>query len=291
MIYDIIIPVATKDAFFVHRTVKYIRKNLPEADIIYIITNPKNNIILNHALRKYDGILLLDENNLVPCLDYSKVKNVLKKYNADKITGWYFQQFLKLGFAQTDYSKKYYLSWDADTIPLTKIQFEHNRHLIFDYKKEYHKPYFIPINRLFGLDKIYENSFIAEHMLFEKNMVLQMLGDINELSPNEIWWEKILSVCDYSETLNSFSEFETYGTYVYSKKPDYYMFRQLSTFRRGGLICGRFISDKYMEKLSFDLDTISFEMGDYPPFPLSAVHFFYKLYIKIVSLIIKFQNE
>ena len=288
MTYDIIIPVAAKDAFFVHRTVKYIRKNLPDADYIYIITNKRNNIILSHYLRKYDGVVILDENTIVPGLDYSKVKNVLAKYNAESITGWYFQQFLKLGFAQTDYSNKYYLSWDADTLPLTNIPFEHDGRIIFDYKKEYHKPYFIPIKNIFGLNKLVEMSFIAEHMLFEKDEVLQMITEIQEKTHNDdIWWQSILDACDFSTSLNSFSEFEMYGTYVYSRYPSRYEFRQLATFRRGGLINGRLLGDKFIDDLSFDLDTVSFEIRDIPPFPQSIIHRIYMLFIKTVSLIIK----
>lgn len=45
-----------------------------------------------------------------------------------------------------------------------------------------------------------------------------------------------------------------------------YELRQLNTFRKGGYIAGRFISDKKLRFLAFDLDTISFELGDYPLF-------------------------
>ena len=37
--YDIIIPVAKKDIGFVHRVLQYIRKNLIDAETVYLITN------------------------------------------------------------------------------------------------------------------------------------------------------------------------------------------------------------------------------------------------------------
>ena len=75
------------------------------------------------------------------------------------------------------------------------------------------------------------------------------------------------------------------------KHSDVYGIRKLNACRYGLVLIGAEMDAAKEKWLAQDLDTISFEMGDYPPFPLSAVHFFYKLYIKIVSLIIKFQNE
>lgn len=41
----------------------------------------------------------------------------------------------------------------------------------------------------------------------------------------------------------------------------------MNTFREAGMIKGRWIDDKSIEKLAFDLDTASFEMFSNPPFP------------------------
>lgn len=289
MNYDVIIPIATKDAFFIHRTIKYIRMNLKEAEDIYIISNRKNFRLLHSVTKQNSQVILLDENELLEGLTFSSVKEVLMKYGAAKITGWYFQQFLKLGFAKSKYAKTYYLSWDADTIPLGNICFEQDGKLIFDVKKEFHKPYFVPIKNILHLDKVIESSFIAEHMLFDVNVVKHMLADIenNKEVKGTVWWSKILNACDYSESLNAFSEFETYGTYAYNKNPNNYEFRQLSTFRRGGLISGRFISDKLIDKLGFDLDTVSFELNDTPPFPLSLIHILYRFKIYLYAQFLK----
>lgn len=285
MTYDIIIPIALKDAFFIHRTIDYIRLNLKDADKIYIITNKRNFSKLNKITKKYSDVILLDENTLLTGVTFSKVNKSLKPYGAERITGWYFQQFLKIGFAYTSYAKKYYLSWDADTIPLSHLSFEENGKLYFDCKKEYHEPYFVPIKKLLGLDKVIEESFISEHMLFETEIVKEMIEDIqnNTEAIGNTWWEKIICACDYSNSLNSFSEFETYGTYAYSKYPMRYKIRQLATFRKGGMINGRFISDKMLKQLSFDLDTISFELRDSPVFPLNVGVIAYRVWLKLYS--------
>ena len=56
-------------------------------------------------------------------------------------------------------------------------------------------------------------SYIAEHMMFNKNVMTEMLGDI-EKSPiyGDSWYEKIINATD-STNVNSFSEFETYGNF------------------------------------------------------------------------------
>lgn len=112
-----------------------------------------------------------------------------------------------------------------------------------------------------------------------------MLADIenNKEVEGTVWWSKILNACDYSESLNSFSEFEFYGTYAVSKNPARYVFRQLATFRKGGLINGRFISDEMLSQLSFDLDTVSFELRDMPAFPLNLRVYAYRIWMKILS--------
>lgn len=285
MKYDVILPIARKDAYFLHRTLDYVQRNLVEVENIYIITNINNFRILRKVVNSNSNVLMLDENALIEGLSYKNVHTILKRYGAERITGWYFQQLLKLGFAMTSYAKSNYLSWDADTIPLSPIKFEEEGKLCFDCKKEYHEPYFTSIQRLLGLPKIIEESFIAEHMLFEKNIVEEMICKIenqNDVTGNS-WWEKILASCDYAHSLNSFSEFETYGTYAYSKNPNRYKLRHLSTFRKGGLINGRFISDKMLDKLSFDLDTISFELRDTPAFPLNIRCYIYRLWLKLIA--------
>lgn len=283
MKYDVILPIARKDAYFVHRTVDYIQKNLIEVENIYIITNKKNFHILQRIIDSHTNVVLLDEKTLLEGLSFQRIREYLNKYGADRITGWYFQQFLKLGFAKTPYANTYYLSWDADTIPLSPMKFEEDEKLCFDCKKEYHKPYFVPIYKLFGLEKAINDSFIAEHMLFEKEIVEEMIGKIENQNgiQGDCWWKKIITSCDYSQSLNSFSEFETYGTYAYSKNPNRYKLRHLATFRKGGLINGRFISDNMLSQLAFDLDTVSFELRDTPAFPLNIRCYLYRLWLKL----------
>ena len=272
---DVIVPAAGKDIPFIPKVVKYIKKNLCEINIIYIITNAANISKTEKILRKekVEGTVLLDENSLIEGLTYSSVKESLIKREWYVRPGWYFQQFLKMGFALSKYAREYYLSWDADTLPLSQLRFIEKGHPLFTSKKEYHAAYFETMGKLLGLGKIFEYSFIAEHMLFKTSIMRELIERIeaNRDIEGKNWIEKCINACEFSkEDIYKepyFSEFETYGTYASVYYPDLYKVRQLNTFRKAGYIRGRNISDEMLERIALDLDIASFEEGDTPPFP------------------------
>lgn len=283
MIYDIIIPVAFREYIFLKKTIKYIKKNL-DANHIYIITNIDMIDIIPTSIKKDSQCIIIDENKIIDCITFHKVKNLLYKYKfQDNRVGWYLQQFIKIGFAQSEYCKNdYYLSWDADTLPINHISFfSSNNHPFFDMKTEYHKPYFDTIANLFDLEKINNKSYISEHMIFNKTIVNEFISCIenNKNIIGDNWAEKILSSSNPNENY-TFSEFETYGNYCYNKHPELYKERMLPSFRAGNVIMGRFITDKVINQLKIDLDIISFELYNTPPFPWNIIHYFYKLYVK-----------
>ena len=66
--YDIIILVGLKDTGFVWRVIKYIRKCMPEATHIYLITSKKNFKLLKKV--KDEDYSILDENELIDGLTF-----------------------------------------------------------------------------------------------------------------------------------------------------------------------------------------------------------------------------
>ena len=268
--FDIIIPTGIKDVSFVPRVVDFVYRCFEEMEHIYILTSKKNFVRIKRKIPIYVPCTLIDENKLLPGLSYSVVADILMKYCPNKRLniGWYFQQFLKLGFAQSKYCKDYYVSWDADTLPLAPITFFEEGYLLFNPKSEYNSNYFRTIERLFGYGKQTEYSFIAENMIFSKNIVDEMLAKIEKSDVDgTTWMEKILVASDLNNSMPAFSEFETYGTYCSVNYPGLYKPRYLNTFREAGYICGRNISEDRLRIMSFDLDTVSFEMRHAPMFP------------------------
>ena len=62
----------------------------------------KNIVIISKAKVKpfCKDVKFYDEDNLINNLSYENLFNALKNYNAEKRTGWYFQQFLKMAYAE-----------------------------------------------------------------------------------------------------------------------------------------------------------------------------------------------
>ena len=290
--YNIIIPVIYRDYSFLKTTLKYVHKYLcPEK--IYIITDTRFKRFLPKSILDDSICIVIDENMLIKGITLDKLKSVFSRLNRTKFwAGWYFQQFLKMAFALSEYcDKEYYLSWDSDTIPLRTINFfNESGKPYFTMKTERHNPYFVAIERLLGITNFNSCSYIAENMMFNKYIMVELITKIqqNVRLEGDSWVEKI--VCSLEpETVSpmGFSEFETYGNYCLKFHPSSYVERTLSSFRGGGLIQGRFVSDKILERLSFDQDTASFEIYDRPPFPWGKLSYWYARWQRRKELIIR----
>lgn len=235
-------------------------------DNIYIITNNSNFSLLEGIA---DNVKLLDENKLVEGLNFASVRNSLTTHLGINLIGWYFQQFLKIGFALTTFAKEDYLVWDADTVPLNHLVFKDNSsHYLFMPKTEHHDPYFCTIDKLFDAPKKADYSFISEHMIFNVKIMCELIAKIGQANiagcpSGALWFEKCIYAIQPG-VLQGFSEFETYGTYCLNYYPDIFRLRKFRTFRRGGLIFGMMASTKEIDSLKDDLDTCSFELYDYP---------------------------
>ena len=282
--YSVIIPVVFKDYSFLEKSIKYIIKNL-NPNAVYIITDIRMAKFLPRNVRDNERCIILDENQICQYLTYNEVDSILHSQGRQHTkTGWYFQQFLKMGFALSDFcNADYYLSWDADTVPLKRIDmFDKDGHPYFTMKSEYHKPYFDTMERILSTGKANPHSYIAEHMMFNKKIVCELIGRIMEsYVKGDTWFEKILnSLAPEEISPFSFSEFETYGTFCYTFHPQLYKERHLSGFRKAGLIQGRFVSDRILEVLAEDVDVASFEIYDRPPFPWGKICHYYEKFGK-----------
>jgi hypothetical protein len=103
-----------------------------------------------------------------------------------------------------------------------------------------------------------------------------------------IWFEKILNaIVPELESTDSFSEFETYGSFCKLNYPSHYVERKLPNFRRGGLIQGRFVCDDVLQKLGEDFVTSSFEIYDRPPFPWGKLCEWYERWLKCKERFLK----
>ncbi len=292
MKYDVIIPVAYRDYAFLKKSCSYLCDNL-DADTIYILTEGRMARFLPSKIRKNPKIVVLDEDLIIDNLTFEKVGSYLRSLGRNTYPGWYFQQFLKMGFALSKYCKNdYYLSWDADTVPVKKIDFfDGCGKPFFSMKTEYYEPYFDTMEKLLGFGKVNKKSYIAEHMMFSRDIMKSLIEKIEDCSlEGELWYEKILSALPPIECGDhTFSEFETYGTYCKNYFKDAYQERVLTGFRLGGLIQGRFPSSRIIRTFAdYDFHIVSFEIYHYPPFPWGLFCKWYeKKYIKFKGRVLK----
>ncbi|MBB3187201.1 hypothetical protein [Microbacter margulisiae] len=243
----------------------------------------------SHKFCSINNVIVLDEDKLVPGLTFGEIKKMIENHlNPPYNIGWYFQQFMKLGFALTPYPKENYLVWDADTIPVNFIRFKDESSLFFTKTSEYHKPYFDTIYHILGLEKTNDYSFIAEHMIFNVPIVKSMISDIERFNVlGEVWYEKIINAVDKDQP-NGFSEFETYGTYVLNYYPLIYKIQSLKTYRHAGLVYHRLITFKKINILSnLGYHTLSFEEHDSPSFPKSIIWLCLRVYTRLLNKIYK----
>jgi len=289
--FDLVIPLALKDVFILKKNIHFIRLNINPSRI-YILTNRKWFSFFSKDYRQKNGIILMDENNLLDGLTFNRLKSIMISHfgNANRLYGWYFQQILKMAFAKVHHEIHYYLIWDADTIPTKNLTFfSPMEKIFFNSRIDHNKPYFDTINRLLNIDVIADYSFITEHMMINSEIMSNLINEIssNIIIEGETWYEKIINAVDIN-VLHGFSEFETYGTYVLNHYADKYELRELNTFRDAGRLYGRYITQRKIEKeFCNKYDTISLEQWQTPRFPYNIFDYIMKMSFKVITKIYK----
>jgi len=208
-----------------------------------------------------------------------KLLRFLPESQKDQL-GWYLQQFIKLLAVRDNSQNDTALIWDADTAPITKIEFIHSDGKIKYYKStEHHKPYFDTIKKLLFLEKKVGFSFIAQCFPV-KVMWLNELCDEIEIRFKMPWIDAILSQIDFNEG-NGFSEYETLGTFISHRHPEEVIYMDRPWWRMGNTLINHvaFLNEKRAQELSATYDFISFESWERakPYFLKVTIPYFFKI--------------
>lgn len=245
-------------------------RNLAPRKIVFIGNRKVQELIRQSDVEGRVGFF--DEDELIPFAEVHKImKELLQTDELPRgVTGWYYQQFLKMQYAFVC-KEDYYLIWDGDTVPCKPFSmFREDGLPYLDLKQEHHEEYFHTIENLLpGMHKCIAKSFISEHMLIRCDIMKQLIKDIME-SPaidhaqtGDTFYERILYAIRPGQIMNTaFSEFETYGTYVLFRYTDAYCLRNWHSFRLGGeFFHPERMTDEDYAWLGKDFDAISFEKG------------------------------
>lgn len=257
-VFNVIIPMTMDNMPLFKTNIGWIKKNISQKKII---------VLGAEALREPSlelGAEFINEDCLLEGLTLENVKKILeKRISSSKRAGWYFQQFLKLGYAYVC-EDEYYIVWDSDTIPLHKIRHIIDGHPVFTQKEEMEPAYFETLDTLFGkkIKKCGDYSFICENMIMNTAVMKEMLDEIMNRPglQGSSFWERILdAVSDENLPGSGFSEFETYGNYVMARYPDLYRLRTLRGMRKGAEYFGMEPGEEDLRWAAKSYDTIAFE--------------------------------
>jgi len=211
-----------------------------------------------------EDVVLLDEDNVVEgvTLDYVRFLVESRGGQAGR-AGWYLKQLLNFAYAMRPETMDYYLTWDADTIPVQPISFFDDKgRMLLAKKSEYHEPYFSTIEALIGLKREVDFSFIAEHMMFKREYMLDLLRLIVRGGHLEgkVFVKNVITAIQSDHISGAgFAEYETYGTYVYKKSPKAVLVRDISSVRWGADLFGLKPSSSDLYTLSTRYSWASFE--------------------------------
>ena len=180
--------------------------------------------------------------------------------------GWYLQQFIKMAAVLAAGRDETVLIWDADTVPLKPLDFVDPAGRIRYYKGvEHHLPYFSLIEKLLGLDKTINFSFIAQCFALRGRWLAELCDEI-ERKYGVPWYEAIISQIDFSQD-SGFSEYETMGTYIARRHPDEISFYGGPWWRYGNRLVGDIdlLTERKARSLLRSYDFISFEKWERRP--------------------------
>lgn len=254
--FDLVLVTSAQNVEIVFRYLTFYLRNICPRRIVLVTRMTEEVRELFQPVAK--DVLLMNEDEVMEGLTFGTVKALCPEQ-----TGWYFQQFLKMAYALRC-SDPQYLIMDGDTIPLRPLHFFEGGKTVLLYKGEYYPPYFIMIKKLFGgeIEKSVEVSFIAECMLINTSIMREMIDAIahNDLLAGENFYEKILhSVQKNGLKGCDFSEFETYGNYVYTKYKDSVVLKKIASLRDAQKFFEGLPPLYALEFLSRDFTTISLE--------------------------------
>lgn len=208
---DVLIPAIEKDLVTLPHVIDAVRKYVKHPIREIIIVAPRKQRILDLCTKK--GCRFVHEDTVLP-ITKKNIHYQSKKWDR---SGWLYQQLLKLGGDKVC-SSKYYLVIDADTVLIRPHVFKMGNKTVFYCRNWSQNEYFKTYKKLMGKSRASRSSFVTHYMLFKKSKVKQLKQAI-ESKHNSRWYSAIMKSMNKSKQF-AFSEFETYGNFLYSHEPE-----------------------------------------------------------------------
>lgn len=208
---DILIPAIEKDLATLPHVIDALRKQVKHPIGQILIVAPRRKRIMELCRAK--GCRFVDEDTVLPITK----KDIHYSSSRWERSGWLYQQLLKLGGAKLC-SADYYLVVDADTVFIRPHRFlTEDGRTIFYCRNWSQSEYFVTYRKLMGQKAASPRSFVTHYMLFDKARVARLKQTI-EARHGINWYKAIIRSMNRSKQF-AFSEFETYGNFLYSHSP------------------------------------------------------------------------
>ena len=203
--------------------------------------------------------------------------------------GWYLQQLVKISaLSRGDDDDDVVLIWDADTMPLRRLEFvnpdgslnyyKNTEQIKQPYGDQAIDPYFVTLHNLLGLEKIVNFSFIAQCFPCYVAWAREFIAEI-EAKHGCHWIEAIFASADLSK-LSAFSEYETLGNYLQHRHGDKMVITNRPWEHLGSTYIGiEHMTEKRRQRFGEIYDFIAFEhwqktVAFHPPIEYFFKHFF-----------------
>lgn len=207
---DVIIPAVEKDLTTLPHTIDGVRQNLLHPIKRIFVVAPESPKI--RKVCKALNVVFVNEENVAP-IARQDIDYVVR--GKDR-SGWLLQQLIKLNgdsIATTDN----FLILDADTVLIKPQRLEIGGRCVFFVSDEHHHPYYVTYEKLLGKSPRSLLSFVCHYMMFNRQTLTLLRKTIEDRS-HKSWASAIVDAIDKDQT-SGFSEYETYGNFVYGTSP------------------------------------------------------------------------
>lgn len=207
---DVLIPAIEKDLKTLPHVVEGVKRHVRHPIGQVLIVAPKKGAIVDLCRKK--GYRFIDENTVLP-LKKQDIRYSSKHWER---SGWLLQQLLKLSGDRLA-GTKHFLVIDADTVLIRPHTFLSGGQTSY-YTRSWSQPqYFVTYNKLMGKKASAPRSFVAHYMLFDKQKLRELKNDI-ERRHGKRWYKAIMESMNKKKQF-AFSEYETYGNFVFGRYP------------------------------------------------------------------------
>lgn len=203
---DILIPAIDKDLAALPYVIDGLRKHVKHPIGKIYVVSPDSKRIRSLCMRKKCAFV-----NETAVLPITKRDIHYRSRTWDR-SGWLYQQLLKLN-GDTICSRDFLVA-DADTVLIRPHRFRAKGKTVFYFRGWSQPEYFNTYRKLLGRQRSAPRSLVTHYMLFERAKLRQLKRTI-EAKHGMPWFRAIIRSIDRTKQFG-FSEFETYGNFVYS---------------------------------------------------------------------------